>query len=260
MIFKFVKLTLPTLCIIFSGFPVPLPSHKTNQICLMKKTLLFVFATHLLFAQNSELLNTNWQVTKVVGELFPTDQLPPQMPYQQVTTFSSNPSRLSLSFFNNVSSDLTYSGQNIFTVNSKVCTLADYWGDNGQVNQFFGLLCDFFKKDNNYYYTIYNNGNEKTLKISNAIFQEVHFKSVHLSTKDNELVKAVLSPNPVKNTLIITYPTDITTAKIFDSAGKVIYNKKDENKKTLTIDMRNFKSAVYYIQLNDKETYKVVKE
>ena len=75
----------------------------------MKKTLLFIFAANLFFAQNSELLNTNWQVTKVVGELFP-DQLPPSMPYQQITDFNANPSKLNLSFFNTVSANLTYTG------------------------------------------------------------------------------------------------------------------------------------------------------
>lgn len=145
-------------------------------------------------------------------------------------------------------------------MNDKACTLADYWGDNGEVNQFFGLLCSFFIKDTNYFYTIVNNGNEKTLTISNAIFQEIHFKSINLGTKENELFKVVLAPNPVKNILTVTYSTDITSAKIFDSSGKLVYDKKDENVKTLNIDMRNFKTGTYFIQLNNKETQKIIKQ
>ncbi|WP_379969388.1 T9SS type A sorting domain-containing protein [Epilithonimonas sp. UC225_85] len=225
----------------------------------MKKTLLFIFAANLFFAQNAGLLNTNWQVTKVVGETF-NDQVPPPMPYQQLTQFNSNSSQVNLSFFNTVSANLTYSGENMFKVNDKACTLADYWGDNGEVNQFFGLLCSFFIKDTNYFYTIVNNGNEKTLTISNAIFQEIHFKSINLGTKENELFKVVLAPNPVKNILTVTYSTDITSAKIFDSSGKLVYDKKDENVKTLNIDMRNFKTGTYFIQLNNKETQKIIKQ
>lgn len=226
----------------------------------MKKTLFFIFAANLFFAQNSELINTNWQVTKVVGELFPNDQLPPPIPYQQITDFSTNPSRISLSFFNTVSADVTYNGENAFTVNSKACTLADYWGDNGQVNQFFGLLCNFFTQGANYYYTIENNGAEKTLKISNATFQEIHFKSGNLATKDNELSKVVLGPNPVKNILNVSDSNIITSVKIYDSAGKVMYDKLVEKSKSLNIDMKSFKTGVYFIQLNSKETYKVIKQ
>lgn len=225
----------------------------------MKKTLFFIFAANIFFAQNAELLNTDWQVTKIEGETFP-DQLPPAMPYQQITEFSSNPSRLSLSFFNNVSADVTHTGQNVFTINSKTCTLADYLGDNGQVNQFFGLLCNFFIKDTNYYYTIENNGREKKLTIGNTIFQSIHFKSVTLGTKDSELSKAILGPNPVKNILNVSNFADIISVKIFDPSGKVIYDKKTEKSKTLNIDMRNFKSGTYFIQLNSKETYKIIKE
>ncbi|WDF46507.1 T9SS type A sorting domain-containing protein [Chryseobacterium sp. KACC 21268] len=226
----------------------------------MKKTLFFIFATNLFFAQNLELINTNWQVTKVVGELSPTDQLPPPMPYQQITDFGTNPSRISLSFFNTVSADVTYSGQNAFTVNSKACTLADYWGDNGQVNQFFGSLCNFFIKDSNYYYTIENNGTEKTLKIGNAIFQEVHFKSITLGTKDNELSKVVLGPNPVKDILNVSNSDVITSVKIYDSSGKVIYDKLVEKSKTVNIDVKSFKTGIYFIQLNGEEIYKVIKQ
>lgn len=226
----------------------------------MKKTLFFIFAANLFFAQSSELINTNWQVTKVVGEMFPTAQLPPPMPYQQITDFSTNPSRISLSFFNTVSADVTYSGQNTFTVNSKACTLADFSGDSGQVNQFFGSLCNFFIKDVNYYYTIENNGTEKTLKIGNPIFQELHFKAITLGTKDNELSKTAVGPNPVKSILNVSNSDLITSVKIYDSSGKLLYDKQNEKSKSLNIDMKSFKTGIYFVQLNGKNTYKVIKE
>jgi len=225
----------------------------------MKKFYILLFAANLSFAQSSDLINTNRQVTKIVGELFP-DQLSPPMPYQQITDFSTNPSQLNLSFFNTVSADVTYNGQNSFTVISKACTLGDYIDDNDQVNQFFGQLCNFFMKDSNYYYTIENNGTEKTLKIGNTIFQEIHFKSANLGTKDNELSKVVLGPNPVKNTLNITNSATISSVKIFDSSGKLVFDTQDEKSKTLNIDIRNYKTGSYIIQLNGKETYKIIKE
>ena len=68
----------------------------------MKKfyILLLSFLWVFGFSQNPDLLNTEWKITKFVGELSPTEQLPPSMPYQQVTKFETSPNRLYLSFFN----------------------------------------------------------------------------------------------------------------------------------------------------------------
>jgi len=99
----------------------------------MKQFLFFLFIANFFSAQNSDLLHTNWKITKMVSEVQP-DQFPPSMPYQQVTNFSATDPQLNLSYFNTVSANLSFSGQDVFTVNTKACTLADYWGDNGEVN------------------------------------------------------------------------------------------------------------------------------
>ena len=227
----------------------------------MKKLyiLIFSFLFILGFSQNSELLNTNWQITKVVGEMFP-NQFPPTMPFQQITDFSSNPSRLNLSFFNTVSADLNYTGENQFTVNNKVCTLADYMDDNGQVNQFFGLLCSFFQPDSNYYYSITNNGSEKTLTIGNTIFQSIHFKSVNLGTKEIELSKVIIAPNPATDIVIIENLKPNASIELIDFSGKLVKSISNNKTNKTKINIKNLTSGIYYLKVDGQSVHRIIKK
>lgn len=224
----------------------------------MKTLLLFMLTVNFFAAQHLDLLNTNWKITKMVSEVQP-NQLPPPMPYEQVTHFSTTAPQLSSSFFNTVLANLNFSGQDNFTLNSKACTLADYSGDNGEVNQFFNSLCSFFNNENFHYY-IQNNGSQKTLMIHNSIFQEVHFVSTSLTTKENELSQFKLAPNPVKNILTVQNSVGINSVKIFDLSGKMVQEQKNENEKSLNIDMKNLKAGIYFIKLNNDKTFKIIKE
>lgn len=58
----------------------------------------------------------------------------------------------------------------------------------------------------------------------------------------------------------VTNTEAITSVKIFDASGKMIRTNSYEKGKNLSIDMRNFKTGTYIVQLNDKETYKIIKE
>lgn len=226
----------------------------------MKKLYILIFAANLFSAQNSDLLNNKWQITKVVGELLPTDQVPPAMPYQQITEFSSNPPKLNLSFFNTVGAEVSYSGDNMFTVNSKACTLADYWGDNGQVNNFFGLLCDFFKKDANYFYNISNNGNEKILTVSNATFQEIHFKSAILGTKENEINTISVYPNPSSDIVKIEKLKPNSSIELIDSSGKSVRSIPNNKSDKTEINIKNLPLGIYYLKVNGQPVQKIIKK
>lgn len=228
----------------------------------MKTKLFFPLALLLgtfSFAQNQDLLNTNWEITKYVSEMMP-QQLPPPMTDSQNTHFDENSQKFVINFFNSVSADVTFSGQNLFMVNSKACTLANYPNDNGQVNQFFDLLCGFFKLGANYNYYIQDNGTEKTLTIGSSIFEEIHFKAAKLSTFDKDLSKYSFGPNPVKNVLNIQNQTKISSVQIFDLSGKVVLELNNQNSKKLNVDMTKFKSGTYLVKLNNDKAFKIIKE
>lgn len=228
----------------------------------MKKNLLLlssIVTGFFAFAQHPDLLNTNWKIVKIVNEIGPV-LYPPSLPMEQVSNFSDNPAEMSILFFNLVSGDLTYSGNDVFFLQNKNCTTADYWGDNGEVNAFFGALCAFFENESNFYYTILNSENEKTLVIGNSIFGAIYFVSAELDTKDRELFSPVLAPNPVKNFLTVQNSMEIESVKIFGMSGKTVYERKNENRNVLNINLQNLQSGIYFIQINNGKTYKFIKE
>ncbi|WP_312322325.1 T9SS type A sorting domain-containing protein [Soonwooa sp.] len=228
----------------------------------MKTKLFFPLALLLgtfSFAQNQDLLNTNWEITEYNSEFFP-QLLPPAMTGQNSTHFDENSQKLVINFFNSISLDVTFPGQNVFMVNSKACTLADYPNDNGQVNQFFGFLCNFFNVGDNYHYYIQNNGSEKTMTFGSPIFEGIHFKEAKLSTNDKDLSKYSFGPNPVKNVLNIQNQTNISTVQIFDLSGKLILELNNQNSKSLNIDMTKYKSGTYLVKINDNKAFKIIKD
>lgn len=213
---------------------------------------------HYVSAQSPALLNTDWQITKIVREFGP-ESYPPPMPYPQKTTFSTTNPQLYSSFFNVVSANLNYVGADRFTVSNKTCTLADYWGDNGQVNEFFGKLCNFFSNSSTFFYYIQSTGAEKTLMIHNSIFEEIHFKSVNLSAV-NSITNNSFGPNPVKNTLTVDSSGEIKTFQLFDSTGKLVLEEKSVRSKTLKIQMQNLRAGLYFLKINDDPPFKISKE
>lgn len=226
----------------------------------MKKTLLFILFVNFLSAQHPDLINTNWKVTKIVSELLPNDLTPPPMNYGQQTVFSTTDPKFTLSFFNTIQGDVTYNEQDKFTINNRICTLGDYQDDNGEVNQFFGFLCNFFNNDSNYFYTIENTGNQKKLIVTIPTFDAVHFESVNLASNDNNFSQIVIGPNPVKEILNISGKENLNSIKIYDLNGKQIITKSLDGEKQATIDVRNLSSGVYLLKINDQKSIKFIKK
>lgn len=222
-----------------------------------------MLVANLVSAQSPDLINTDWHIVKYSGEQFNSDLFPPPMPYTNYTTFStatanSGP-QLYSSFFNTITADIAYTGLDNFTVNNKTCTTANYTADNGEVNQFFGALCDFFNAPT-VYYTIQLNGLHKSLVLNNAIFQTLYFSAGVLSTKESEVSQTNLAPNPADDNLIIKNSIEIKSYKIFDPTGKLIEEKKNVNAKTLNINIQDYQIGVYYIKLNEDKAMKFIKK
>ena len=228
----------------------------------MKTKLFFPLALMIgafSLAQNQDLLNTNWEITEYKSEFFP-QLLSPTMTGQNSAHFDENSQNFVITFFNSVYVDVSFSGQNVFTTNNKSCTLMSYPYDNGQVDQFFNLLCSFFKAGTNYNYYVQNNGTEKTLTIGSPTFEEIHFKAAKLSTNVKDLSRYSFGPNPVKNVLNIQNQTNISTIQIFDLSGKLILELNNQNSKSLNIDMTKYKSGTYLVKINDNKAFKIIKD
>ena len=88
----------------------------------------------------------------------------------------------------------------------------------------------------------------------------MHFISTNLAIKENELSQFTLAPNPVKSILTVENLSGINSVTISDLSGKLVHEQKNENVKTLNIDMQNFKTGIYFIKLNNDKTFKIIKE
>lgn len=224
----------------------------------MKKILFFLLLSNFLMAQHPDLINNNWRITKIVNEL--GEYVPPNAPVDNLTRFFTTNQGFFSNFYNSASGELSYIGTDRFTINSRACTLAQYMDDNGEVDQFFNKICAFFGPGATLFYTIQTNGNDKTLVIGNSIFEEIHFASVNLSTKENEIAKFILSPNPVQNILTVKSSVGINSVELFDLSGRKLYEIKNAGEKTLNVNMQNFKTGIYTILLNKEKSYKIIRK
>lgn len=225
----------------------------------MKKLLLPILFANLLSAQNQELFNTDWKITKIVTELQP-EKFPPNAPVSNVTRFSATASNYDSTFFNSAAGNLTFNGNDILVLNSIACTLADYMDDNGEVNDFFKSVCDFYSRLGEVYYFIHNNGTEKTMVIHNMLFEEIHFSAINLGVKNDKTSSFTFAPNPVEKFLTLSHKSGIETVSIFDLSGKLVREQKNVNAKYLNVDLQNLKAGTYLVKINNEEPFKIIKK
>ena len=218
----------------------------------------------LLKAQSADLLNTNWQITKIVygGQTY----FPPAMPYSQSTNFFPNSTspNITAGFFNTMMGDFVFDTANpTFTKSSAACTLAVYDGDQGQVNQFSQLNCNFFTMptSGNFTYVVTANATQKNMIITNPAGNEIHYFSAILSVIDFEKSKdIVLFPNPASESVTLKNLQEHSQIVIYDTVGKVVLRKLSNIEKKIDINISSLAPGNYVIAVNNTENFKFIKK
>ena len=77
-----------------------------------------------------------------------------------------------------------------------------------------------------------------------------------LSTKDFITSDFIIYPNPTSNLLFLTGNTTIESSEIFDTNGKKLINTMGES----TIGVSNLSPGIYFIKINNTETFKFIKK
>jgi hypothetical protein len=77
-----------------------------------------------------------------------------------------------------------------------------------------------------------------------------------LSTDDFTASNFVIYPNPTSNLLFLTGNTAIESAEIFDTNGKKLITKMVKN----SVDVSELSAGIYFIKLNNTETFKFIKK
>ncbi|MFC3157485.1 Por secretion system C-terminal sorting domain-containing protein [Chryseobacterium arachidis] len=233
----------------------------------MKKTLLLLFTSSLLFAQNtSELFNTNWYISQMIigGQTIVTPTMDQSL---QPSTFiaGSGNSGFSSKYFNVAVMSFTFSTlDNSFIKNSSGCTLGQYGGSNTAAVQGYDQKnCDFYGYPANgsvFNYQVIPNGSGKTLIITDSNNgNKVYYNNMFLATKENRFKTSITFQNPVKESLIIENVENDLTVKVFNMLGQVVYEGKTADKK-IKIDTKNFSKGQYILMIQGQQSQKFIKE
>lgn len=227
-----------------------------KNFLILLNFLLSVFS----FAQNPDLLNKNWKITKIIWNGI--EYYPPNETFSGSSYFkdnSSNPNILS-SYFNAMSGSFTFNNDNLtFSKNSCGCTLVDYWGDNGEVNQFSGMNCDFFMNANSggFSYTINSEMNSKVLVITNSLGNKIYYTNYNLSCETANDFSIKIYPNPTSDFIYIENIKPNSSVKVIDFFGKVIIHKKlSEN----YIDIKSLSKGTYFLEIEGRKPLKFIKK
>ena len=235
----------------------------------MRKTLLLLFASSLLLAQNAELFNNDWYISQMIINNQTTVSPVMQVSIGTSKFMNSGTSyNFNSSYYNSASSTITFSTTtDSFTRQGGGCTLAIYNGTNATAAQAYDQKnCDFYINPALgivFNYQIVNNGGaSKTLIITNSSTGDKVFynNAAFLGIRDNHVQKAIsIYPNPVKDYLILDKIDKNSVVKIFDVTSKLILKAKSEGN-LLKIDISHLTKGQYIIQSENFPSQKFIKE
>lgn len=225
----------------------------------MKKTLLLLFCSIFLSAQNSELFTNDWYISQIVtnGQTVTTPSMANAL---SPSAFIQNNSNYYFAsrYFNTAQTNITFSTSvNNFTKIGGGCTLADYWGVNmTAVQEYDQKNCDFYISyalpGTIYTYQILTNGTSKTLIVTNPSGTQVFYNnSLFLGIKENTLKKTfTIYPNPVDDFLIIENLEKNLKVKIYDMSGKLLFEMLSPDK-ALKVNTTDFQKGHYILSVEN---------
>lgn len=214
--------------------------------------------SNLIFAQNAELFNNNWYISKIIlsNQTFDT-------PAMQVSTgtslFTNNGSNYNFnsSYYNSASSTITFNTvTDSFTRQGGGCTLAVYNGTNAAAAQAYDQKnCDFYLNTTSgaiFNYEIVNNGSSKMLIITKVTTgDKIYYNNSFLGTKENNIKKTFkLYPNPSTDFVIIDNVEKNLKLKINDLSGKILFETLTSDK-TQKIDVSSFATGQYILSIEN---------
>ncbi|MDR4892456.1 MULTISPECIES: T9SS type A sorting domain-containing protein [unclassified Chryseobacterium] len=236
----------------------------------MKKILLLLASSLLTAQQTSELLSNNWYISKMVTSGGQTTNTPVIDNGVPATTFNSagGTSYVINSRYYNISmmSFGVIPGGNNLIKTASSCTLLFYNGGNAApVRAYDQKNCDAYvlgAYGSIYSYQITNNGNIKTLTITDPSGNKIYYNNTpQLSTKEVQAAAKTFKayPNPVKEVLHLENIERNLPLKIYDLSGKLVFETTTHSDKT-SIDTSSLQKGQYMITIENYKSYPFVKE
>lgn len=116
-------------------------------------------------------------------------------------------------------------------------------------NKYINFWRDYIDGAKNpFNYEITNVNNALALVVTNTEGNKTYYSNTELSISDYSSSSIVYYPNPIQNKLIIENPSKtITSIKITDVSGKLIFSSQNISSTKIEIDFTPFKKGVYFI-------------
>ncbi|SHM29211.1 T9SS type A sorting domain-containing protein [Chryseobacterium polytrichastri] len=234
----------------------------------MKKAFVLLLTSGLLAAQTSDLLSTNWYISKIVvnGQSTNSPVMDTSFSASTFNTAGTNGYVFTSRYYNSSPVSLEFiPNNNVFIKAGSGCTLWYYNGGNAiNVNPYDQKNCDFYvntPSNTQYNYQITNSGSGKTLIITDPSGNQIHYNSFFLNTHETNESKKLFKayPNPAKESLTIENIDKNLSIKVYDLSGKLILETKSNDQK-VKIETISLQKGQYIVAVENYAPYKFTKE
>src|SRR5690606_16454990 len=126
---------------------------------------------------------------------------------------------------------------------------------------FYGI--EVMPYNNPFNYVIENNGNEKTLTVTNVNGdQAIYGTQPILSVRGFDENSFAVYPNPAKNEIFLSLENNSgkINVKILNVEGKVLSTQNKEAETQTSIDVSNLKTGIYFLSIEGENGNRVVKK
>jgi hypothetical protein len=218
-----------------------------------------------LYAQDPELFIHTWYLQKIVLD-DGTEHVPvfnDDVPYIGLTFYDEISYYFETTVCNTFYGELNYQSNNIFLIIFSDQSLLDCLP--AESYYFEGIQFGFFSDGGDhivdpFLYDITQNGNDKTLTITNVRGDDAIYGNQLLSIDQYDNVKFSLFPNPVQGTLNINQNSyQFVNATIYDMQGKKINRHTLQNNHS-TIDLKAFTPGLYFLVLESESGEKAAQK
>lgn len=229
--------------------------------------LLLIFVTQG-YAQDPQLINNNWYIQSLVIDGV---NIPEPLPHGGTSNFNTDPNSIQFGYCDAYETMISYTGDDGFElpVDSPLILLG-MCTNQIIINFGFAFQSIYYENEalNPFTYTITDNGDTKTLLVTNGIGnQAIYGSEPTMGIADNSALSALsvsIYPNPTSNYLNITLRNaNQASVHIFNILGQGVAAISIENA-TAKIPVNTLKSGVYFVVIasedGQKQTVKFIKK
>ncbi len=214
--------------------------------------ILLLLSSNLVLSQDNRLFENTWYLNKLVSNGI--DNVPPTN--SEVTSinlnFNQQNNSISTNACNSFSSEVVFGNNFTFSLKGGAATLRICFVQNN--NFFESVYFDFLIEnypDNNFSYSIQENGTEKTLTINSSNNKQAIYLNRNLSKPEFKELYFEIYQDVSSNSILVKLKnqnTENVSLEIFDSLGKK-HKSKSYKSDTINMELGDLSSGIYFVKI-----------